>query len=867
VLLTRSPADGATGVPLTTAVTATFTEALDARTVTTSTFQLAGPAAPAEDGGASGSTVAVPGSVSFSGTTATYTPLAPLAASTLYTVTITAGLKDVAGNALAQGYQWAFTTGLPPDTTRPTVAATVPENGAAGVATNGTVSVTFSEPMNPATVNSASFTVKANGTTPVVGTIAFAGTTAVFTPAAGLLPNTPYTAGVASDVRDVAGNSMATAHSWTFTTGAAADTQPPTVLSTEPPNGGRLGAVFNPIRVTFSESMLASSLNATTFLVSTGSTTVAGNVTYAEASTTATFFPSGELAYDTTYRGTLTSGVKDAAGNPLAANYTWTFTTGPRPDTEWPYVALRNPDIGAVGVPVSTAITVTFSENMSPTTVNAASFTLAKNATRIAGSVSVAGKTAVLSPISVLEPGTTYTATVTSDVRDLAGNPMAANNSWTFTTGPLTDGTPPAVVSTEPFAAATDVPVSAIVRVNFNKAMDPATINAATFTLADANDVLIGGIISYAAASAVLTPTAPLAYSTSYTATLSEDVKDVVGNALSTFSFSFTTVSAPDTLPPIVVATTPPNGGTDVAVGAGVTATFSEPMKASSITSATFTLAGGSGGVTGVVTYNAMTNTATFQSASNLSYNTAYSASISSAAQDVAGNRLTANHAWSFTTARSPDTTPPTVVAQNPAPNATNVPVNAVVLVTFSENMDVLTLSPLSFRLSDGASQIAALVDAVGKTALLTPVSPLAYSKTHVVTLTTDVQDLAGNGLTQDLTWLFTTAPPPDTVKPTVRTTNPSAGATDVAKNVAVEVIFSEEIQPSTVNTATFTMRTGSFPLVSGTIAATGNTAVFTPTAALLGNSTYTVTLGAAIADLAGNTLGQNFTFTFTTVP
>src|SRR5438093_1255752 len=68
--------------------------------------------------------------------TATFNPLSTLAANTTYTATITTGARDLAGNALATGFSWSFTTGVTPDTTRPIVSATVPANAATGVAIN-----------------------------------------------------------------------------------------------------------------------------------------------------------------------------------------------------------------------------------------------------------------------------------------------------------------------------------------------------------------------------------------------------------------------------------------------------------------------------------------------------------------------------------------------------------------------------------------------------------------------------------------------------------------------------------------------------------------------------------------------------------
>ena len=103
-----------------------------------------------------------------------------------------------------------------------------------------------------------------------------------------------------------------------------------------------------------------------------------------------------------------------------------------------------------------------------------------------------------------------------------------------------------------------------------------------------------------------------------------------------------------DTLAPTVSSTNPLNGATGVAV---ITASFSEPMNASTITSSTFSLSGpGATPVLGAVAYDASTGIARFTPASALTASTVYTATITKGAKDVAGNGLANNHSWSFTT-------------------------------------------------------------------------------------------------------------------------------------------------------------------------------------------------------------------------
>jgi hypothetical protein len=100
----------------------------------------------------------------------------------------------------------------------------------------------------------------------------------------------------------------------------------PTVVSTNPSNGSTQASRINPITITFSEPMRASSMIASTF---TFTPSIAGTVSY--TANTATIVPSGTLAGGVVYTGTVTTAAEDASGNNLATAFTWTFTTDPAP--------------------------------------------------------------------------------------------------------------------------------------------------------------------------------------------------------------------------------------------------------------------------------------------------------------------------------------------------------------------------------------------------------------------------------------------------------------------------------------------------------------------------------------------------------
>jgi YVTN family beta-propeller protein len=237
-----------------------------------------------------------------------------------------------------------------------------------------------------------------------------------------------------------------------------------------------------------------------------------------------------------------------------------------------------------------------------------------------------------------------------------------ATNYWVdvvFTTGAVTDTTPPTVATTSPAGGATGVSRNTSVSATFNEAVDAATVSGATFELRDAANAVVAAAVSYDAGTrtARLTPSVALAASTSYTANVlggASGVKDAAGNALaSTRSWSFTTAAA-DTTPPTVTATSPISGATGIGRSTNITATFSEAMDPASINTATVLLRGpGNVAIPATVTWSATNRRATLNPTPTLTALTTYTATVrggASGAKDVAGNALAADRVWSFTT-------------------------------------------------------------------------------------------------------------------------------------------------------------------------------------------------------------------------
>ena len=222
-------------------------------------------------------------------------------------------------------------SGNNPTVTPPTAVSVGPLNAASGTCPNTVVTVTFSKAMNPATIDLATFTLTAPGPATVPGTVTYdaPSDTATFSPSSGLALNTVYTATVTTGAKDMFGNALASNFVWSFTTGnAACQAGAPTVIFSAPPNGSG-GVCPNTVAVAgFSGAMSPSTVNSTTFtLTGPAAASVTGQVAYNAAERAATFTPSANLALSTTYTATVTTGVQDLLGNPLAADFVWTFTT------------------------------------------------------------------------------------------------------------------------------------------------------------------------------------------------------------------------------------------------------------------------------------------------------------------------------------------------------------------------------------------------------------------------------------------------------------------------------------------------------------------------------------------------------------
>ena len=207
----------------------------------------------------------------------------------------------------------------------------------------------------------------------------------------------------------------------------------PQIILTNPINNSSNAYLNRKITASFNEGMNPLTITGATFVLKQDSTIVSGIVTY--SGTTAIFSPSNNLSPNTTYTATITTGAKDSLGVALQSDFTWNFTTGTSLDVTPPTVISTDPVNTATSVILNTKIAITFSEPIDPSTINTTTFILTQGTNTILGMATYTDTTAVFSPSVNLAPNTTYTATVTTGLKDLAGNAFANNYVWSFTTG------------------------------------------------------------------------------------------------------------------------------------------------------------------------------------------------------------------------------------------------------------------------------------------------------------------------------------------------------------------------------------------------------------------------------------------------
>ena len=859
------PEPGAVEVPINTTVTVRFTELLLADSIRSDTIVLSGPEGTVN---ASLETLQF-----FDYTTVVLRPTADLQTETTYTLTITA-VEDLEGNFLASTFESTFTTSSQTDLQPPEVISITPSGE--GVAVNTAVVVGFSEPIDPATISPATLNLYNQATGEYVdGTLSVDGTGQVvfLVPSAPLAVGTYYQVGVSDGVQDVSGNALAGFAGGYFTTGFVADTTGPQVVLVDPADGAAQVPTNATVTIQLSEPIDPLSVLGDAVVLEQGGFAVAGALSLADGNRQVVFVPSVPLAASATHTLTV-SGLRDVAGNAMAAALQVTFTTAAGADLISPQVIGTNPFNGAVDVVRDVVITVQFSEPMNPATVNATNVWLTEQITNQAVQIEVlldaGGTQAVITPTGLLAPDSSYRLYIYSTVTDSAGNPLGLNYLSTFTTGTLSaDVSPPQVLAVSPPDGASDVPVNSRVTVRFSEPINPLTVDAATVQLQSGGaPVALSQALSDNDRLLTLTPAADLAAGVLHTLVLSA-LTDVAGNELASFSASFQTAAsgAVDTTPPAVAAVDPSDGAVDVGLTPVITVTFSEPVSPVTVHTGTLRLVqnGLAGQLPSAVVLDSSATVASLTPAVALLPQTTYRIEADGV-EDFAGYQLSPVFSSFFTTGTGPaDTTGPQVDLVTPADGSVDVPASTSVVLTFSEPLDASTVNTDTFALyANGIEQAMAVQRSADATVVvLDPYTTLPAGSRVAVLATGGVRDLAGNALV-DFYSEFAVAPAADRTGPQVADVRPQSGATAVPFDSPVVLFFSEPIDPATVPGSVFIAEQGL--LVNGvfSMGAGDQTVSFDPDAPFTPGALVEVFVTPDLADPFGNYLSGLFQASFT---
>ena len=454
-------------------------------------------------------------------------------------------------------------------------------------------------------------------------------------------------------------------------------------------------------------------------------------------------------------------------------------------DSTAPTVTTTTPAASATGVNTAAPILATFSEAMSAASISGSSFELrdSNNALVPATVVYDAGtRSAILTPTAALVGQVAYTVTVhggATDPRakDAAGNALAANKTWSFTTGaaascpcdvfgPAAQPANPSIV--DPQAVELGVRFTAdvsgfVTGIRFYKGStntgthlghvwtnSGTLLGSATFTGETASgwqqvnfDTPVAVAANTVYVASYFAPGGNYAANSAYFASSGVDnpplhlLKDGVsgGNGVYAYGASsfpsssynatnywvepvFNKGTAADTTAPTVLATSPASNSTSEGVVSAITATFSEAIDASTVNTGTMSVTTSLGApVNGTVTYNSTSRTATFTPSFSLPASSVFNVKLAGGAtdpriKDVAGNALAGNVTWSFTTAAAASacTAPANaIVAENclsgnPSTEWDVSGAGDTTILGFSTQISVNKGSPISFKVNTNAT-------------------------------------------------------------------------------------------------------------------------------------------------------------------
>ena len=338
-LVSATPANGATGVSNTSPVVLTFSHGVNPLTLSNIAVYVSSTGA--QIAGTWTSSVATPA-------VATFTPAGMYPANSLIYVYTTNRVQDFAGITDSVGLATTFTVGSTVDTIHPTVTSVTPTNGSTGIGRNTPVVLTFSESVDPATINGNTIQLFV-GDAPASFSPTLSGNNRTVTLSSTLPVNSTVTVVATPFVKDLSGNTL-TAFQSAFTTAADFSTTAPAVVS-QRPGSGATDVPANSVITLFTNGkpLVPSTVNANSLHVSQNGTILNGTIAVLGDNHAIEFTPSEAFNAGAIVQIFLANTIQDVDGNFLTA-YQGQLTIAGNAATIQPTVIARNPAYGATGV-------------------------------------------------------------------------------------------------------------------------------------------------------------------------------------------------------------------------------------------------------------------------------------------------------------------------------------------------------------------------------------------------------------------------------------------------------------------------------------------------------------------------------------
>ncbi|MGK0205693.1 MAG: hypothetical protein ACI9S9_004784, partial [Planctomycetota bacterium] len=437
-----SIADGATSVSRTGTFTLSFDEAIAPESITDSTLYLRD---------VFGGRYAC--ECTTAGQTIVIAPYADLPGDRQFFIVATTALGDRAGNSLIAQYQSSFRTMS--DAQQPSVIDSWPLLNATDMSAKLQPTFTFSESMDPATVEAVSllFQDEYGSILPFAIDATLDQRTLRIRPLVTLQENRSYTLAFmlgAAAATDVSGNGLVTTQALTFTTGT--DDRSPVVDSSSPTAGETRVPGVLVAEVTINEDIDLLRVTDTTVELSVNGETWPSVIELISPNTVRVT-PILTLPVDTLCTLTLLGGqdgVRDLAGNALATDATLSFTTSA--DSELPEAMILPPD-GAVAIATGSRISIVFDAPMDEATLTTATILITDDfGSPISGTrtLSVDNRVVTFEPTTNLIPNAYYRVRIVSGnngARRTTGNWFDSDRLSRFRTGQSIDGIAPTVTA------------------------------------------------------------------------------------------------------------------------------------------------------------------------------------------------------------------------------------------------------------------------------------------------------------------------------------------------------------------------------------------------------------------------------------